>query len=74
MDTLTTKELPDRSKINLQDAREAKGWAHKLGISQDELRALIEKVGNSAAVVKKELQDRNPLPEGNPGMGKRSLR
>jgi hypothetical protein len=32
-----------------------KCWAHRLGISTDELRIVMEKVGNSAAAVRKEL-------------------
>ena len=55
MNALTRKETPDRSKINLHHPREAKCWAHELGIGQDQLRAIIEKVGNSAAAVRKEL-------------------
>jgi hypothetical protein len=55
MNALTRKETPDRSKINLHNACEAKGWAHELGIDRDQLRAIVEKVGNSAAAVKKEL-------------------
>jgi hypothetical protein len=55
MNTLTKKETSDRSKINLRSAKELKSWAHELGISVDRLRGVIEKVGNSAAAVKKAL-------------------
>ena len=55
MNALTRKERPDRSKIDLHDARQAKGWAHELGIDRNQLRAIVEKVGNSAVAVKKEL-------------------
>ncbi len=61
MNALTRKEAPDRSKINLHDAREAKGWAHELGIDRAQLRAIVEKVGNSAAAVKKELAARQDV-------------
>ncbi len=55
MSFLTKRETPDRSKINLGMPGQAKCWAHKLGISQEQLCKLIEKVGNSAAAVRKEL-------------------
>ena len=55
MNGLTRRQKPDRSKINLDDGREAKGWARELHIGRNQLRAIVEKVGNSAAAVKKEL-------------------
>jgi hypothetical protein len=50
--SLTKKRQPDRSKINL---REVKYWIHALGVSRSDLENAIEKVGNSAAAVRKEL-------------------
>jgi hypothetical protein len=55
MNDLARRETPDRSKINVHNPTEAKCWAHELGISQDQLRRLVEKVGNSATAVRKEL-------------------
>ena len=55
MNTLTRKETADRSKIHVANTKEMKCWAHRLGISTDELRIVMEKVGNSAAAVRKEL-------------------
>jgi Protein of unknown function (DUF3606) len=55
MNSLTKKMTPDRSKINLRSIKEMKCRAHELGVSVDRLRGVIEKVGNSAAAVKKEL-------------------
>ena len=55
---LTRKETRDRSHINVHKPSEVKYWAHELGISQDELRRLVEKVGNSATAVRKELETR----------------
>jgi uncharacterized protein DUF3606 len=46
---------PDRSKIKLQDAAQARYWARHLGISVEELAALVDKVGNSPAAVRAEL-------------------
>jgi hypothetical protein len=55
MNGLTKRALPDRSKINMREPGQAKYWAHKFGISHDELVRLVERVGNSAAAVRKEL-------------------
>jgi hypothetical protein len=52
---LTKKESPDRSKINIQDPHEAKWWCRELDVSRDQLHGVVEKVGNSAATVRKEL-------------------
>jgi hypothetical protein len=57
-DRLTKREQPDRSKINIHEAFEAKYWTHALGVTQDVLKKAIDKVGNSAAAVRKELASR----------------
>jgi uncharacterized protein DUF3606 len=46
---------PDRSKINMHEAHEVKCWTHELGVSKEQLQKLVDKVGNSAAAVRKEL-------------------
>jgi hypothetical protein len=55
MDNLTKNEQPDRSKINVDEPYEVKYWAHALGVSQEELQKAVDKVGNAAAAVRKEL-------------------
>ena len=55
MDSLTKKEQPDRSKINMHKSWEVKYWTKELGVSRDELQKAVDKVGNSAAAVRKEL-------------------
>ena len=55
MDSLTKKEQPDRSKINMHQPHEVKYWARTLGVSKEELQKAVDKVGNSAATVRKEL-------------------
>lgn len=55
MDQLTRKETPDRSKINLHQPHELRYWCKALGVSRERLERAIEKVGNSAATVRKEL-------------------
>ena len=56
MNNLTKRPMPDRSKINVHEPLEVKCWAHRFGVSQEQLRELVEKVGNSAAAVRKELE------------------
>ena len=55
MDQLTRKAQPDRSKINMHEPFEVKYWTRKLGIEKTELQKAVDKVGNSAAAVRKEL-------------------
>lgn len=49
------KNIPLRSKINLRDPKEVKSWSHHLGVPRDELKKAVEKVGDSAPAVKKQL-------------------
>jgi hypothetical protein len=51
----TNRIQPDRSKINMHEAYEVKHWAHALGVSKEKLQKAVDKVGNSAAAVRKEL-------------------
>ena len=46
---------PDRSKINMSEDYEVQYWAKHLGVSKEKLAQVVEKVGNSAAAVRKEL-------------------
>jgi hypothetical protein len=55
MDSLTRREQPDRSKINMHQGFEVKYWTHTLGVSKERLQQAVDKVGNSAAAVRKEL-------------------
>lgn len=52
---LTTPEQPDRSKIDMKDAPAVHYWTKHFNISKQELRKAIDKVGNSAAAIRKEL-------------------
>lgn len=54
-DNLTNRVQPDRSKINMHEPYEVKYWTRALGVSKDELQKAVDKVGNSAAAVRKEL-------------------
>ena len=55
MDSLVKKGQPDRSRIRLSEDDEVKYWTKHLGISREDLVKAVEKVGNSASAVRKEL-------------------
>jgi len=55
MDDLKKKGQQDRSKINMHEEHEVKYWIRELGIEKARLQMLVDKVGNSAAAVRKEL-------------------
>ncbi len=55
MRTLTKPVPPDRSKIDVQNPEHLRVWAKRLNILPRELLKVIEKVGNNAAEVRKEL-------------------
>ena len=52
---VTHKGEPDRSKINMDEDFEVKCWTKELGVSREKLQEVVDKVGNSAAAVRKEL-------------------
>ncbi len=54
-DDLTKKGTQDRSRINMSEDYEVKYWTRHLGVSREELQKAVDKVGNSAASVRKEL-------------------
>ena len=51
---LSKRGQPDRLHINMY-ACDIKYWTRALGVSEEELRKAVDKVGNSAAAVRKEL-------------------
>jgi 3-oxoacyl-[acyl-carrier-protein] synthase III len=55
MDNLTKKDQRDRSKINMHENFEVKYWTRELGVTREQLQKAVDKVGNSAATVRKEL-------------------
>jgi hypothetical protein len=54
-DIRMNQRRPDRSKINMSDHEDVRYWSKHLGVSKDELADAVDKVGNSAAAVRKEL-------------------
>lgn len=61
------KHPPIRNKINLADPAQLRAWTRRLKLSVDELMAVVEKVGDSAAAVTKEIelqrQSGQPCPD-----------
>ena len=55
MDDLKNRGQQDRSKINMHEEHEVKYWTKQLHVSKDELQKAVDKVGNSAAAVRKQL-------------------
>jgi len=55
MDDLKNKGPQDRSKISMREDYEVKYWTKELGVSKEKLQKAVDKVGNSAAAVRKEL-------------------
>ncbi|MGB7097460.1 MAG: DUF3606 domain-containing protein [Xanthobacteraceae bacterium] len=48
----------DRSKIAMDHPDEVKYWIKHFGVTLEELRHTVERVGNSASAVRKEIQNR----------------
>ena len=55
MDDLKNKGPQDRSKINMHEDYEVRYWTKELGVSKEKLQKAVDKVGNSAAAVRKKL-------------------
>jgi len=55
MDNPRIRGAPDRSKINMHEPHEVLYWKRHLNVSTEQLQKAIDKVGNSAAAVRKEL-------------------
>lgn len=55
MDNLKNKGQPDRSKINMHEDHEVRYWTKHLNVTREELQYVVDKVGHSAAAVRKQL-------------------
>jgi len=55
MDNLKLRGLQDRSKINMHEPHEVQYWTKHLKITKQQLQNAVDKVGNAAAAVRKEL-------------------
>ncbi len=54
-DDLSKRGEPDRSRISLAEPHEVRYWTETLGIGFDELKSVVDKVGNTAMAVRHEL-------------------
>ena len=45
----------DRTRINVNEDYELRDWSQKFGVTQEELKKAVAKVGTSAEAVKKHL-------------------
>lgn len=55
-DDTKKNSTPDRSKISMHQDHEVRYWTKHLGITREQLQKVVDKVGHSAAVVRKEIQ------------------
>jgi len=63
--SLTKRVMPDRSKIAAES--DVKCWIRHFGVTREELERAFERVGNSAASVRKELRNLAPDTTGSRG-------
>jgi hypothetical protein len=54
-DNKSLKGVQDRTRINLSEDYEVRYWCEKFGVTEDELRAAVKRVGNSAKAVDSEI-------------------
>jgi hypothetical protein len=58
---------PDRSRISLDEDYEVRYWTKALGVSAEQLREVVGRVGPNTAKVRSELGMRDEPTEGNMG-------
>ena len=50
------KHPPIRNKVNTADPAQLRAWTRRLRVPADDLKAIVEKVGNSVTAVSKEVE------------------
>lgn len=55
MDDKSKVGKPDRDRINVNEDYELRDWSKKFGVSAEELKKAVQKVGTSADAVRKHL-------------------
>jgi hypothetical protein len=55
-DDKTKRGKQDRSRINLNERYEVEYWMRKFGVSEEKLRDLVSRVGNSVYAIAEELK------------------
>lgn len=56
-DNLQDRGLTDRARINVEEPWEVRYWCHRLGCTEEELRAAVDKAGVMVTDVKEVLHD-----------------
>jgi hypothetical protein len=60
------KYQPIRNKVDMADPAQVRAWIRRLGVPADQLKAIVQKVGNSVAAVTREVElqrsSRQPCP------------
>jgi len=59
-DDKTKVGKPDRDRINVGEDYEVHDWSKKFGVSEQELRRAVEKVGPTVKDIGRELKQDNP--------------
>jgi hypothetical protein len=54
-DDLSNRGAQDRSRISMSEEHEVAYWTKALGVSREALQRVVDRVGNSAEAVRKEL-------------------
>jgi hypothetical protein len=54
-DDLNNRGAQDRNRISLSEEHEVRYWTKALGVTSEELKRLVDKVGNSAEAVRREI-------------------
>ena len=58
-DHKTKRRFTDRARMNLSQDYEIRGWANRLGVSDQELRDAVRAVGDSVKKVQEYLKNRS---------------
>jgi hypothetical protein len=56
MDDMKNRGPRDRSRINTDQDHEVRYWTRELGVTEDELRQVVQRVGSSADSVREHLR------------------
>jgi hypothetical protein len=62
-DNLSKRGGQDRTRINVSQSYELRDWAHKLGVSKEDLKAAVKAVGDQAADVERYLKGKKHADE-----------
>ena len=57
-DDTSKSQGQDRQRININQAHELRDWSKKFGVSEEELKRAVAKVGDRSDAVEKELKNK----------------